>query len=62
MPIILAHGAVGPWDDILVVGIAIVFTGFMVYSWFKSREFEPILEDEEADDETTQNDDDNMPD
>ena len=48
MPFILAHGAVGPWDDILVVGIAIVFTGFMVYSWFKSRDFEPVLEEDEA--------------
>jgi hypothetical protein len=51
MPIILAHGAVGPWDDILVVGIAIVFTGFMVCSWFKSRSFEPVLEDETESDE-----------
>lgn len=51
MPVILAHGAVGPWDDILVVGIAIVFTGFMVYSWFKSRNFEPVLEDENETDE-----------
>ena len=51
MPVILAHGAVGPWDDILVVGIAIVFTGFMVYSWFKSRSFEPVLEDENESDE-----------
>jgi hypothetical protein len=49
MLIILAHGVAGPWDDILFVGIALVFTGFMVHSWYKSRNFEPILEDEEED-------------
>ena len=46
MPIILAHGAAGPWDEILLVGIAIVFIGFMGYSWYKSRDLEPEMEDE----------------
>lgn len=41
MLIILAHGAAGPWDEVLLAGIAIVFIGFVGYSWYKSREFEP---------------------
>lgn len=49
MPFILAHGASGIFDEVLVGGIAVVFIGFMAYSWFKSRDFEPVLEDDETD-------------
>jgi len=46
MPIvILAHGALGVFDEIIFVSIAIVFIGMMAVSWFKSQQ----LPDDEAD-------------
>jgi len=46
---LLAHGALGNWDEIFFLGIAIVFTAFMGMSWWRSREFE--IEEEEFFDE-----------
>jgi hypothetical protein len=34
---ILAHGALGWWDDLIFLGIIVVFIGMMVFSWFRSR-------------------------
>ena len=34
---ILAHGALGWWDEIIYVTIAIIFLVFMVISWLRSR-------------------------
>ena len=46
MPIvILAHGALGIFDEIIFVSIAIIFIGIMVVSWFRSQQ----LPDEGAD-------------
>ena len=47
MPIILAHGALGPFDEIIFMGIAIVFLGMMGLSWLRSQN----LEGDELDDE-----------
>ena len=38
MPAILAHGALGPFDEIIFFGIAIVFLGMMVVSWLRSQQ------------------------
>ena len=45
MPVILAHGALGPFDEIIFLGIAVVFLGMMGVSWVRSQQ----LPDEEID-------------
>lgn len=44
---LLAHAAFGPYDEILFLGVAIIFTMFMGISWWRSRNFEAYLEEEE---------------
>ena len=34
---ILAHGALGWWDDLVFLGIITIFVGIMIFSWFRSR-------------------------
>ena len=43
MPVILAHGALGPFDEIIFIGIAVIFLGMMGVSWLRSQE---LAEDE----------------
>ena len=44
MPIvILAHGALGAFDEMIFVSIAIIFIGMMAVSWFRSQQ---LSEDE----------------
>ena len=43
MPVILAHGALGPFDEIIFIGIAVIFLGMMGVSWLRSQ----ALEDED---------------
>lgn len=43
MPSLLAHGALGPFDEIIFLGIALVFLGMMGVSWLRSQ----ALEDED---------------
>ena len=39
MPIvILAHGALGNFDEIIFVSIAVIFVGMMGVSWFRSQQ------------------------
>ena len=45
MPVILAHGALGPFDEIIFIGIAVIFLGMMGLSWLRSQ----ALEDDEWD-------------
>ena len=45
MPVILAHGALGPFDEIIFIGIAVIFLGMMGLSWLRSQ----ALEDDELD-------------
>ena len=40
MVFILAHGALGPFDEIIFLGIALVFLGMMGWSWLRSQELE----------------------
>jgi hypothetical protein len=46
MPIFIAHGALGAYDELIYLGIAIVFTGFMVVSWIRGRNQLPEEETE----------------
>lgn len=48
MPIvILAHGALGAFDEIIFVSIALVFIAMMAVSWFKSQQ---LPDEDNADD------------
>lgn len=40
MPVILAHGALGPFDEIIFIGIAVIFLGMMGVSWLRSQDLE----------------------
>lgn len=40
MTYILAHGALGPFDEIIFVGIAVVFLCMMGLSWLRSQQME----------------------
>lgn len=46
MPPLLAHGALGWFDEILFAGVALAFIAMMVMSWLRSR---GIPMDEHAD-------------
>jgi hypothetical protein len=46
MPIvILAHGGLGSFDEVIFVSVAIIFVGMMAVSWFRSQQ----LPEEEVD-------------
>ncbi|MBI5666920.1 MAG: hypothetical protein HZC41_02860 [Chloroflexi bacterium] len=36
-PVILAHGALGDWDEVIFLGVAVLFLVMMGISWFRSR-------------------------
>lgn len=49
-PVILAHGALGPFDELLLIGVVIAFVVIMAISWLRSRNQltdEPNLPEEE---------------
>ncbi len=48
MPVILAHGALGPFDEIIFLSIAAVFLAMMGISWLRSQQ----LPDEESEAES----------
>jgi uncharacterized membrane protein len=37
MIVILAHGALGWWDELVFLGIIVIFLGMAFVSWFRSR-------------------------
>lgn len=49
MTAILAHGALGPFDEIIFLAIAVVFLGMMGVSWLRSNQL-PDEDFGEADD------------
>ncbi len=46
-PIILAHGALGNWDEVIFLSIAAIFLIMMGISWVKSRNTPPDLGERE---------------
>ena len=44
MPVILAHGALGPFDELIFGGVAVIFIVMMAISWVKSRNTMPNLD------------------
>lgn len=47
LPIILAHGALGGWDELIFLGVAAIFLTMMGISWVKSRNSTLPLENPE---------------
>ncbi len=47
MRVILAHGALGVWDELIFLGITVVFALIMVFSWLRSRNLADEDEDED---------------
>jgi hypothetical protein len=45
MHIILAHGSLGDWDEIIFISVAFIFLVMMGISWVKSRATAPELDD-----------------
>lgn len=43
-PIVLAHGALGPFDELIMAGAAIIFLVMMALSWVRSRNTRPDFE------------------
>ena len=41
IPIILAHGALGPYDELILLAAAAIFLVFMGISWVRSRNTRP---------------------
>lgn len=50
-PVILAHGALGPYDEVIMLGAAAIFLVIMGVSWVRSRNTRPEFEAVEAADE-----------
>jgi len=45
MPILLAHGALGSYDELLFIGVAVIFLVMMGISWVRSRNLPPPVDD-----------------
>jgi hypothetical protein len=41
MPVLLAHGVLGPYDEIIFLGVAAIFVVMMGISWVRSRNVPP---------------------
>jgi hypothetical protein len=50
LPMIVAHGALGPWDETIFISVVIIFVVMMGISWFRSRG----MDDEPLDAPSTQ--------
>ena len=46
MHVILAHGALGPYDELIMGSAAVIFLIIMGISWVRSRNTRPDFEDE----------------
>ena len=49
-PVILAHGALGPFDELIMLGAVVVFLIMMGISWVRSRNTRPEFEQAREDD------------
>ena len=37
LPILLAHGGLGSWDELIFLGVAVIFIVMMGVAWVRSR-------------------------
>lgn len=44
-PSILAHGALGPFDELIFLGVGVIFLVMMGISWLKSRNVQPEFDE-----------------
>ena len=51
MTAILAHGQLGAWDELIFLGITVLFALIMVFSWLRSRNLAPDEPEDEPEDE-----------
>ena len=42
---ILAHGALGAWDEVIFASVAVIFVVMMAISFIKSRNIDPDADD-----------------
>lgn len=54
LPTIIAHGATGPFDELIYLGIAVIFVVIMIVAWLRSRTVE--FESDEAAESPTEQD------
>lgn len=47
LPVVLAHGSLGSFDELIFLGVAIVFLVVMGISWVRSRMTQPDLDSQE---------------
>lgn len=47
-PVVLAHGALGAWDEIIFIGVIVIFLVLMGVSWFRSRALQPDFDEPPA--------------
>lgn len=45
LPVILAHGVLGSFDELFFVGVAIAFVTIMAISWIRARNLPPNAEE-----------------
>lgn len=49
IPVILAHGALGPFDEVIFIAVAVTFVAMMGIAWWRSRGAVIETEDEAGD-------------
>ncbi len=54
---LIAHGALGIWDEIIFLSVVAIFITFMGISWVRSRFADPHLDDAPAPDLKRKNSD-----
>jgi len=47
-PVILAHGALGIFDEVIFIGVVLIFGGMMAYAWWRSRNAPAEVEGEDS--------------
>jgi hypothetical protein len=57
---LLAHGALGIWDEVIFAAVTVIFFGFMIFSWWRSRAIEPGLTEEKPKNQPTTQDSDHF--
>lgn len=50
IPVVLAHGALGPFDELLFILVGVIFVGLMVIAWIRSRNSAPDDDEPETPD------------
>lgn len=52
-PTLLAHGALGAFDELIFLGVGVIFLVMMGISWLKSRDVKPEFDESNLPAETT---------